>query len=340
MLPSTLLESPAHTVTALAQPRRGAARPRSPVTLAASRVFGASAALGLLAGVWVLFVLTRLLATWKLAPADRVHPLTLLGERFSYPVANADAVIVLALATLGAQVLLTGAYLTVRELRAQWRFRRVLAPVRMLPGERAWVIETSQPQAFCGGLLRPRVYVSTGALELLDERELRAVIAHERHHAERRDPLRLACGRVLAGALFFLPALARLARRQYELAEMNADTAAVAGAGADRSALASAMLSFCEAGGPAAVGIDPERVDCLLGAPPRTSLPAALCLSAAAMLAGLTGVALLAAHGAAGSLTLGLPLLSAQPCVLVLATIPLTVCLLAVIHRQTPSRSQ
>ena len=48
---------------------------------------------------------------------------------------------------------------------------------------------------------------STGALDLLDGPALDAVLAHERHHASRHDPLRLACGRVLAAGLFFIPSL-------------------------------------------------------------------------------------------------------------------------------------
>ena len=41
-----------------------------------------------------------------------------------------------------------------------------------------------RPEAFCAGLFRPRVYVTSGAVELLDDAGLDAVLAHERQHAQ------------------------------------------------------------------------------------------------------------------------------------------------------------
>ena len=58
------------------------------------------------------------------------------------------------------------------------------------------VVNDSSPEAFCAGFLRPRVYVSRGAVELLTPDELRAVLQHEHHHWRMRDPLRLASARV------------------------------------------------------------------------------------------------------------------------------------------------
>ena len=140
-------------------------------------------------------------------------------------------------------------------------------------------------ELFCAGLLRPRVYVSTGAVALLDDAALSAVLAHERQHARRRDPLRLAAGRVLARALFFLPGLGDLVERQQALAELSADETAVNDLPANRSALARAMVSFSDtapAGGSA--GVDPARVDYLLGDPPSWRFPALLCLVATSVL--------------------------------------------------------
>jgi hypothetical protein len=166
------------------------------------------------------------------------------------------------------------------------------------------------------------VYFSSGALELLDEPALAAVLAHERHHARRHDPLRLACGRVLAAGLFFIPAMRGLVQRQHALAEISADEAAVLSAGGDRAALAGAMLSFSQGSDADALGIDPERIDYLLGDRPQWRFPVALCLGAAVALSLLIALAVLAAHTAAGSATLAPPFLSSQPCVAVLAMIP------------------
>ena len=153
----------------------------------------------------------------------------------------------------------------VRELAAMRRFHRWHAQQGLRPMRDALVIDDERPQAFCAGLMAPRVYISTGALALLDDAGLDAVLAHERHHAIRRDPLRLATGRVLARALF-LPGLKELSRRQQALAELSADESAIHAAPANRSGLAGAILTFSDAR-PAGYsgGVDVARIDFLLG---------------------------------------------------------------------------
>ena len=158
------------------------------------------------------------------------------------------------------------------------------------------MIDDDRPHAFCAGLLSPRVYVTSGALAILDESALEAVLAHERHHARRRDPLRLATSRVLTRAMFFLPALGELDRGQQALAEMSADESAIEAAPGNRSALARAMLTFSDASeADDSVGIDPARVDYLLGEPPRWRFPAMLCLVAIGLLALVVTTAVLVA---------------------------------------------
>ncbi len=255
-----------------------------------------------------------------------------MGQRLSYPAASAGAIAVLALAVLGLLVVAAGVRGLVRELRAEWRFRRVVAICEPGRIRGAWIVEGARPQAFCAGLVRPRVFLSLGALELLDARELNAVLAHERHHASRRDPLRLAYGRVLADALFFLPFVRVMVERQRALAEIGADEAAVLEAPGNRSALASAMLSFAESGDTGGSGVAPDRVDFLLGRDARRRLPLLLWVGVAVVLLGSMASAALAAQGAAGSLTLKLPFLSGQPCVVVLASVPVCVTVLAVLH--------
>jgi Peptidase family M48 len=166
------------------------------------------------------------------------------------------------------------------------------------------------------------VYISTGALELLDEHALAAVIAHERHHVMRRDPLRLACGRALLAGLFFIPALRRMLERQQVLAEIGADEAALSADGVDRAALASAMLSFSDASRSPNVGVDARRVDQLLGEGSPMRFPFALCIASAAALLLISACALVAGQLASGTATLAPPCLSGQPCIAVLAMIP------------------
>ena len=158
---------------------------------------------------------------------------------------------------------------------------------------------------------------------MLDELSLSAVLLHEREHARRHDPLRLATGRVLARTLFFVPGLDELVRRQQALAELSADETAVNAAPGNRSALARAMLTFSDGSErPELVGLDPQRVDYLLGEPPAWRFPALMSLVALSVLVLITAVAVLAGQLASGSATLAPPFLSSQPCVFILAMIP------------------
>jgi Peptidase family M48 len=248
--------------------------------------------------------------------------LVIAGLRFTYPTLNIAAAILLALAALGSIVLKIA-------LRSSWRQRRsyrsflrqvdVLGSLNGTPS--VTVIEGSTPQAFCAGYLRPAVYVSRGTVELLSNEELHAVLAHEQHHLRARDPLRFAVARILSQALFFLPVLRTLGNRYGELAEMTADDAAVSSSRGQSGPLASALLAFEGSGPPHAAGISNDRVDSLLGRPPRwrpLSAPVAmsfLVLSTFAMLMWR------ASEVASASATFNLPILSARPCLAFLTLI-------------------
>jgi hypothetical protein len=306
-------------VPSAAQSSRGRDRPAA---VAAARVFRANLVLGALGLASAIFVLARLLESWRVTP-HASHQILIFGQRLSYPAANVDAVVIVLLAVLGSVVTARALAGALRQVQASRHFQRLLAHSEPQPLHGALLIPDPQPLAFCAGLFRPRVYVSTGAVAMLDDAALCAVLAHERHHARRRDPLRLAAGRVLAEALFFLPGLAALLERQQALAELSADESAVNLAPANRPALARAMLSFSDIPGSSGLGgIDPARVDHLLGDPPSWRFPVILCLGAASVLLLLVAVAVLAGRVASGSATLALPFLSHQPCIVVLAAIP------------------
>jgi hypothetical protein len=282
-----------------------------------------------------LFVLARLLESWHVTPHAASHRILIFGQRLSYPAANLDAIVIVFLAVLGFAVTIRALSGAVREIRASRRFGRLLSGDRPPALHGAVLLADARPRAFCAGLARPRVYVSTGALALLDDAALSAVLAHERHHARRHDPLRLAVGRVLSRALFFIPTLGDLVERQQTLAELSADESAVDEAPANRAALARAMLSLSD---PAAcgrsAGIDPARVDYLLGEPPSWRFPALMCLAAGSVLVLLIAVAVLAGRAASGSTTLAVPFLSQQPCIIVLAAIPAGLGGLAATYRR------
>jgi hypothetical protein len=192
------------------------------------------------------------------------------------------AVLTLGLAGLVLLSLFLGLRSVWRQARDSRRYVAALplaAKTPSIDGERFPLIESPQGQAFCAGFLRPRIYLTRGALEQLTPEELRAVIAHERHHLRRRDPLRLLLARAMADALFFLPLLRRSSERYEALGELAADEAAVRQLEA-RGPLASALVKFDSSPPEAShiLGVAPERVDHLLGDPEawRWRLPGSL----------------------------------------------------------------
>lgn len=224
-----------------------------------------------------------------------------------------------------------------RQLRASRRLVRALDIVerRRVGGVTVAVADGQQPVAFCAGLMRPQIYVSTGTLAALDRDELQAVVTHERHHARQRDPLRIFVARVLGDALFFLPAARRLGERYASLAELAADRTAVRAAG-DSRPLASALLSF-EAADPAVVGIAPERVDHLMGQRAAWELPLVLLAWSSIALVAVVAVALRVRVTA--STELNVPLLLARSCMLAMAVAPLAIGGFLLAHRRMRSAS-
>jgi hypothetical protein len=300
-----------------------------PASRAAARVGGAGLALGLLGLVAAAFVLARVAESWRVGAHASSHHVTIFGQRLDYPAANAGAIVILALALPALLATLLAIAGVVREMRGAVSLSGTLRTLQATTLHGARVIDDPRPLAFCSGLLRPRIYVSTAALTALDDHALEAVLEHERHHARRRDPLRLAAGRVLSRALFFVPGLSHLSTQHTTLAELGADEAAEQLTPGSRAALARAILTFADA--PGGAGVETERIDRLLGGPagPSWAFPAALCLAALAVIALLIAVALLAGRVASGGATLAPPFLSSQPCVLVLAAISAALVLLS-----------
>ena len=159
---------------------------------------------------------------------------------------------------LGAGV----AYAVWDRLRAWRRARRALAPLdgaapvagdpfwkaaeaaRLEPGRLRIVAGLPSP-AFTAGWLSPVVYVArelASGPRRLPAAELAAVIAHERAHVARRDPLRFSVLRAVAKTLFWIPGLRGLSDDVADEAEIRADDAAASVVGP--LTLASALVAL------------------------------------------------------------------------------------------------
>ena len=199
-----------------------------------------------------------------------------------------------------AACLARGAWLAVG---LQWRLRRLAVSDAVPPGVRAIAtalgvrrlrcLEADDPIAFTGGALRPRVWVSRGLLDTLGPDAARAVVAHEAHHARRRDPLRRAVRHAIADVLVMAPVLRWWAEWGAERDELAADRASLRVAPA-RSVAAALLMTATSPAGAAVAAFDgavDARVAQLLG----ERLPARRCplrLLAASLIG--TGVAVAA----------------------------------------------
>ncbi len=121
--------------------------------------------------------------------------------------------------------------------RAAWTTLQLRRALRQLPRgaprpelERHGVeyITSAAPSAFCAGALRPRVYITDSLVQLLNPLALAAVIAHERAHARRRDPLRRSLLAALSDVLINAPWVLWFRHRQRVRAEVSADRMAAA----------------------------------------------------------------------------------------------------------------
>jgi Zn-dependent protease with chaperone function len=254
------------------------------------------------------------------------HSILVGGLHFTYPAVNGAAALLTFLAAAGTAATILGLRASLRQRRGYRSFVArigVVGPMEKDP--RVNVIADPLPQAFCAGYLRPQVYVSRRAVELLTETELHAVLAHEHHHRRVRDPLCLAYTRILGEALFFVPVLRSLSTRYAELAELSADRAAVLANAGEAAPLASALLAFDESGPRGAAGISAERVDTLLGEPIQWRLPLWRFAASVVVLVGVSALVWLVSGTARADATFSLPFFSSRPC-LILTVLSFAAC--------------
>jgi Zn-dependent protease with chaperone function len=198
-----------------------------------TRVAGSGSAPRLGVAAWFV-VLAAIVASWSaatLALARSVHLwLALIGS--------------CALVATAVRVGWVGVA-TFREMRA-----RGAAHARMVAilGHRdtrldVLMLDAAEPLIYCLRGPVPMVVVTTGARQLLNERQLSAALAHERAHLAGRHHLLLALARAAGRVVPWLPVFAQAEPAVSRLLEMRADDVAAARYGRRRVAAAIAAMS-------------------------------------------------------------------------------------------------
>ncbi len=147
----------------------------------------------------------------------------------------------LVLGLIAVPVLIAAASAVARLLRG----RRLLSALRRCarPATAGYdEVASEAPFAVTAGLWRPRVYVTSGLLRLLDDTSRMAVLAHEAAHVRRRDPLTKLLAELLGA--FHVPKTRRALLADLSLAcEQACDEEAAASIG-DRTAVADALVKL------------------------------------------------------------------------------------------------
>ncbi len=143
--------------------------------------------------------------------------------------------------TIGGFVAISIFWQVYRHRRLSMFLDRTARPARLAEHDVGLVAGLGAPCV--AGLTRSRIYFPADLVERLSERELRAVVLHERHHQLIHAPARLVILAALAPALGRLKVGRQWAEGRRAAIEIAADDHAL-GAGARRPELARALLKL------------------------------------------------------------------------------------------------
>lgn len=156
-------------------------------------------------------------------------------------------------------------------IRAILRYHREQRLVRDLPLEpitegelavvardagvtRLYLARSRRPAAFCVGVVRPCVVVTSGLLDRLSPEERAAAVWHEAQHARLREPLRCLLAELVSSTFFWLPACRDIHERYRLARELDADREAISRT--SRRALAGALHeAIAQPGYPGTIGL-------------------------------------------------------------------------------------
>ncbi len=96
--------------------------------------------------------------------------------------------------------------------------------------EKVVVFTQAKPQAFCFGIRNPKIYISSGLLQLMNQKELEVILRHEKYHLKHRDTLTLLLATMIESLFPFFPVVSDFIRVYRMDREVAADNAAITNA--------------------------------------------------------------------------------------------------------------
>ncbi|VVA43553.1 conserved hypothetical protein [Candidatus Roizmanbacteria bacterium] len=85
------------------------------------------------------------------------------------------------------------------------------------------IILDKKPLAFCLGFFRPKIYLSTGLIKLMNNQELEAIILHEKYHLLKKDNIFLVMANFLKQLFLPFPIIADFLDSSIKRREVKAD---------------------------------------------------------------------------------------------------------------------
>ncbi len=107
------------------------------------------------------------------------------------------------------------------------------------------VLREDKPAAFCFGTRKPKIYITTGLIKIINKKELKIVLLHEKYHLEHNDNLVLLLATIAESLFPFFPVLSDIIRIYKTDRELLADQAAIQG-GSDKRNLSSILKKLLQ----------------------------------------------------------------------------------------------
>ena len=85
------------------------------------------------------------------------------------------------------------------------------------------LVEDNNLFSFCYGMFFPRILITTTLVSSLEDKELEAVLLHEKAHLQSFDPFKILLGKAIASMFFFLPIFGELNNNMSATNEILAD---------------------------------------------------------------------------------------------------------------------